>query len=121
MFLATTNKAKRLLHLSFIGEVKPHELEQGREDLAVLLKEMSSGLHILGDLERLGSMGQNCAEAIGKVMEMLDQHGVELIVRVVPHPAKDIGFNIFMLFHYQSRPRVVVCETMLQAAGVLGL
>jgi hypothetical protein len=34
MFLATTNKVKRLLHLSFIGRVRAEELEHSRHELA---------------------------------------------------------------------------------------
>ncbi len=119
MFLVTTNKPRRLLHLSFIGHVSVEELQQGGRDMAVLLAEMPVGLHVLGDLERLQSMGEDCVEQIGKHMELLDQHGVELVVRVVPDPSKDIGFNILMVFHYRNRPRVITCETMADASRLL--
>lgn len=39
MFLATANKPKRLLHLSYIGRVEPEELARGFEDLKVLLAD----------------------------------------------------------------------------------
>ena len=121
MFLVTTNKSKRLLHLSFIGHVTVAELQRGGKDIAELLADWPPGLHLLGDLERLQSMDADCVEELGKNMELLDRHGVELAVRVVPDSTKDIGFNILMVFHYRNRPRVVTCESMVEAARVLSL
>lgn len=119
MFLATTNKSRRLLCLSFIGDVSGKELERGGEEMTLLLADMPGKLRILADLERLQSMDEECAEQLGKTMEMFDRHGVELVVRVVPQPAKDIGFNILMAFHYRNRPRVVTCENIAEALRLL--
>jgi hypothetical protein len=52
---------------------------------------------------------------------LCDQKGVALVVRVVPDPTKDIGFNILSLFHYPHRPPAVTCKTMVEAARLLSL
>src|SRR5258707_574200 len=109
MFLATANKSKQLLHLSFIGRVEPEELQRGLEDLRALLAELSPGFNVLGDFGRLESMNLTCVPEIGRAMEMIDQKGVGLVVRVIPDPSKDIGLNILMAFHYTHRPHVVTC------------
>jgi anti-anti-sigma regulatory factor len=121
MFLATTNKTKKLLHLSFIGHVTAEELRRGSEDLAALLADLPHEMHLLVDLERLEIMDADCAEQLGKTMERHDQHGVALLVRVIPDPTKDIGLNILTAFHYRNRPRTVTCETIAEAAKVLSL
>jgi hypothetical protein len=121
MFLLTTNKAKRLLHMSFIGRVTAEDLRRGGEDLAALLPDLPAGLHLLADLGRLESMDTDCVEQLGKNMELLDRHGVELAVRVISDPTKDIGLSILAVFHYRNPPRTVVCETMIEAARVLAL
>lgn len=121
MFLVTTNKSKRLLHLSFIGHVSVEDLQRGSKDIVELIADWPAGLHLLGDLERLQSMDADCVQELGKNMELLDRHGVELVVRVVPHATQDIGFNILMVFHYRNRPRVVTCQTIAEAAKVLSL
>jgi hypothetical protein len=54
-------------------------------------------------------------------MELMDQHGVEIVVRVIPDSAKDIGLNIISIFHYPNRPRIVTCQTLTEAAQVLAL
>ena len=121
MYLATSNKEKRLLHLSFIGRVKPEQLKRGLEDLKILLADLPPGFRLLADFGRLDSMDLDCVPELGKGMEMVDQKGVGLVVRVIPDPGKDIGLNILTAFHYVRRPRVVNCKTMIEAAKVLSL
>ena len=65
-------------------------------------------------------MDRDCLPEIGRVMELCDDKGVELIVRVVPDQTKDIGLNILSLFHYTRRPRTVVCENLAEALKLLG-
>lgn len=121
MFLATTNKSKRLLYVSFIQQVRAEELQRGLEDVSTLLADLPSDFNLLVDLGRLESMDTACVAEIGKVMEVFDQKGVGLVVRVIPNPAKDIGLNILSLFHYRHRPRAATCETMSEAAELLSL
>jgi len=119
MFLATSNKLKRLVCVSLIQQVRIEELQRGIADVAALLDDLPSGFRLLVDLGHLESMENGSATEIGRVMELFDQKGVELIVRVIPDPTKDIGLNILSLFHYRSRPRTVTCETMSEAVEQL--
>ena len=121
MFLASSNKSKRFLHVSYIQRVEPEELQRGLEDIKLLLADMPSGIRLLVDFSRLEFMGSACATEIGLAMEMFDQHGVELVVRLIPDPSKDIGMNILAIFHYKHRPRIVTCENMAEAAKALAL
>jgi anti-anti-sigma regulatory factor len=121
MFLAMTNKAKRLLYLGYIQQVRTKDLQRGLEELPALLADLPPGFHLLVDLGRLESMDPACSTQIGKVMELCDQHGVGLVIRVIPDPAKDIGFKMLSIFHYPHRPRAVTCKTMSEAAKLLSL
>ena len=121
MFLAMTNKAKRLLYFGYIQQVRTKDLQRGLEELPALLADLPPGFHLLVDLGRLESMEPACATQIGKVMELCDQHGVGLVVRVIPDPAKDIGFKMLSLFHYPHHPRAVTCKTMSEAAKLLSM
>ena len=121
MFLATINKPKQLLHLSFIQQVKAEELQQARENVIMLLADLTSGFRLLTDLGRLDSMDVNCAAEIGKMMELCDEQGVALVVRVIPDHAKDIGLSILSRFHYRHAPHTVTCQNMMEAAKILSL
>jgi ketol-acid reductoisomerase len=121
MFLATSNKAKGLLHLSYIEHVAADDLRRGHNDVVALLADLPAGFKLLVDLGRLKSMDTDCVEELGKIMDLFDQHGLKQVVRVVPEPARDIGFNIMARFHYHHNPRTTNCETMTEAAKLLSL
>ena len=121
MFLATSNKGKRLLCLSYIQQVESGELKRGEEDVKALLAELPTGFRLLVDLSLLESMGLESMDVIGRMMEEFDRSGVAMIVRVIPDSSKDIGFNIYTIFHYPHRPQVVTCQNMTEAARALGL
>jgi len=121
MVLVTASKLRRLLYLSFIGRVDVHELTKASADVASVLEDVGPGFRLLTDFERLESVELEGAAEIGKVMELCDQKGVSLVVRVIPEPSKDIGMNILALFHYPHRPRMVTCANMLEAREALSL
>jgi len=52
-------------------------------------------------------------------MDLLNKQGVSTVVRVIPDPRKDIGFNILSLFHYRPDVQIVTCETLEEAMKVL--
>ena len=107
MFLATTNKARRLLYLSYIQNVTVAQLEHGYPEVQALLAEFPDGFQMLADLGRLESMDIACEEIVGRTMEMLEQHGLKRVVRVIPDSTKDIGLNIIGMFHYSKKIRIV--------------
>jgi anti-anti-sigma regulatory factor len=121
MFLATVSKPKQLLYLNFIGRVSVEQLQQGREDITSLLADIGSGFRVLADFSRLESMDTNCAAEIGKVMELCEQKGVGLVIRIIPDSSKDIGLNILTLFHYRLRPRIMTCNSIAEAEEALQL
>jgi anti-anti-sigma regulatory factor len=121
MFLATSNKAKGLLHLSYIGHVDVADLQREHDNVLALLADLPAGFKMLVDLDRLESMDTNCVDELGQIMEQLDRHGLKQVVRVIPDASKDIGFNILARFHYHHNPRITNCETMIDAAKLLEL
>lgn len=119
--MATSNKANKLLVLTYIGHVRTEELRRGRESASKLLAELPAGFRVLADFERMDQMDTAAAQELGKMMEEADERGVEMIVRVIPDPSKDIGLNILAMFHYKRQLPMVTCKTMEEAAKTLGL
>jgi anti-anti-sigma regulatory factor len=121
MFLATANKTKRLLCLTYVERVLPDELKLARADIQSLLADLPPGFCLLADLSQVTFMDPECATEIGRTMELIDQAGVRLIVRVISDPAKDIGLNILTIFHYPRHPRIITCETLADALTKISL
>lgn len=121
MVLVASNRTKQLLYVSYVADVHPAQFVRTFADLETLVKELSPDFRLLVNLTELQSMDLECMTEIGRVMELLDRSGVGLIVRVIPDPAKDIGLNIFSIFHYSHRPQVATCKNMAEAGQLLGL
>ena|SRR5277367_1045197 len=121
MVLVTSNKARRLLFVSYIGQVRPADLVRHRPDVEVLMAELPPDFRVLVNLSELEAMDLECMTEIGRIMELIDRRGVGLIVRVIPDPGKDIGLNIFSIFHYPRRPQIVSCKSMMEAGKLLRL
>ncbi len=121
MILASLNKPKQLLLLSYIGEVKSDDFVRARGDLISFLNEMSPGFRLLTDLSDVDLIHEDALPQISEAMDLCHEHGVGIIVRVIPDPAKDIGMNILSAFHYPQGQRIVTCASMLEAAKALGL
>jgi hypothetical protein len=121
MVLVTANKHQRLLFLNYVQRVLPAELEAARGESTALLADLPPGIRLLADLSQLESMDPECMVEIGRAMDLFNQHGVSLIVRVIPDPAKDIGLNILTIFHYPHHPRIINCQNLAQALRQLSL
>lgn len=115
MVLATSNKCQKLLSLRYVDRVTPEELEGLLQEIEYLIAELPSDIRMLADLSQLEYMDPACMTVIGKTMDLLDKHGVSVIVRVIPDDSKDIGLNILSIFHYAHHPRLITCQTLPQA------
>jgi len=121
MVLITSNQPRRLLCMTYVQRVTPAELVGSRDELATLLAELPTDFRLLADLSQLESMDAECVTEIGRAMELIGQHGVSLIVRVIPDPAKDMGLNILAIFHYPHHPRTITCQSLAEGLRELSL
>ncbi len=121
MFLVTTNKLRRLLYLNFSGHVRLEELGSARDELLALLADLPSGFRLVTDLSRLQSMDLACEAEISRVMELMKERGLSTVIRVIPEPEKDIGFNILAAIHYDRHVQTLTCASLEQAAHLLSL
>lgn len=120
MVEASTDKAKNRLTLRFSGRVTAAEMNGYDKKIMDLILELQPGFTIFTDLSKLDSMDLACAPHIERTMDFANKKGVKKVVRVIPDPQKDIGFNIMSLFHYRSRKVLIVtCETLAEAKEIL--
>ena len=121
MVLAAINEVKRFIYLGFIGKIQVADLSEYYEEVVLLLADLPAGFRLLTDLSRVESMEPGCEVEIGRVMEVFSEKEISAIVRVIPSPHKDIGFNILSAFHYKRQVPTTTCGSMDEAARILGL
>ena len=118
-FSVETDVPQRLLSMSYTHAVRPEEARCCLEKVQILLPELSPGFRLLTDLTQLESMDSSCSPYLIQIMDLCDERGVAMVVRVVSDPQKDIGFGIMSLFHYRSDVQIVICSNWDEAARAL--
>ena len=95
------------------------ETEKGLEQIRSGLAQLQPGLRLLADLTELEAMDAWCAPHIEKAMDLFNEKGTSLVVRVIPDPHRDIGMTIMSIFHYGGDVRIVTCVSLAEAEQVL--
>ena len=115
MFRLEIEPNANLIKLVFVGHLSAKEMKACAEQFEELLKQVQPGFRLLTNLTGIEAMDLDSAPYIKDVMDSCNQAGIGMVVRVIPDPRKDIGFNIMSLFHYRRGVRIVTCETLEQA------
>ncbi len=94
------------MRITFSQDVDEPQAQRCRGEIETALAKMQPGFRVLTDLSGLASMDIACAEAIRQIMDLCRDNGVAEIVRIIPDPQKDIGFQLMSHFHYAERSGV---------------
>ena len=113
------DQPQNLLVIRYSGLVRPDETERGLEEVRAGLAKLKSDFRLLADLTELQSMDVGCAPFIEKAMDLCNEKGASIVVRVIPDPHLDIGLQIMSIFHYRGDVQIFTCETLDQAKEML--
>jgi anti-anti-sigma regulatory factor len=110
-----SNVPRRLLEIRYGGVVRAEETEKGLEQLRASLAKLEAGFRVLVDLAELELMDVKCAPFVEKAMDLCNEKGASMVVRVVPDPHRDIGLQIMSVFHYRGDVRIITCQSLAEA------
>jgi hypothetical protein len=113
------NPEAEVLTVVFHGRISLPEMQAHLAEVISVTDRITGEFTLLTDLSKLDAMDKSCVPALGKIMDCFRKHGVRQIIRVTPHPEKDIGFNILSLFHYDRSVPIVTCATRAEANAIL--
>ena len=99
---AITNRQGTLLIMHFSGTVDRKQTRRCVELLGALIGELKPGFTVITDLGRLEHMDLDCAEDVGRIMDLCNEARVAQVSRVIPNSEVDIGWNILSRFHYDE-------------------
>jgi len=111
--------SRRLISVSYTQSVGPHEARHCFEKIQKILTAFHPGFRLLADFTQMVSMDASCTPYLEQIMDLCSEKGVALVVRIIPDPRKDIGFNIMSLFHYAREVIIVTCTNREEAARAL--
>jgi len=120
MYHSEIDEPRNLLKISYTGRVDVEQTRLCAKECERAVQQLRPGFYLLTDLSGLEQMDLACVPDIKRMMDLCDRGGVELVVRLIPDPRKDIGLKIMSLFHYRKRVRIVTCERLEEALQILG-
>ena len=105
-----------VLCVEFGGHVTADALRHVLEAVQQRLPALHPGFSALIDLSRLEKMDLDGGPFLAAMMEAFRGSGIGQVVRVVPNPSKDIGFNILSAIHYRGQVPVATVRSLAEAA-----
>ncbi|MEO6001903.1 MAG: hypothetical protein ABIZ04_00290 [Opitutus sp.] len=115
----TADGQRNILRITFAGNVTSADLIQYRADSMKALEALRPEFTLCVDLTDLVNMDFDCVPYIEQNMELVRDHGVKLVVRIIPDRTKDIGLSIMSLFHYRRGLKMLTVETRAEAEHLL--
>lgn len=115
MYFVEADAAQGILRMTFSQHVTAEELKRCRVEVEQSVANLSPGFRIFTDLSTLDEMDFDCVPEIRGVMDLLREHGVGRVIRVVPDPGKDIGFSILSFFHYGPKVDIQTFDSLPEA------
>jgi anti-anti-sigma regulatory factor len=113
------DELKSLFVIRYNGVVRAQETERGLEQIRSGLAKLQRGFRLLADLSELQSMDVACAPFIEQAMDIFNEKGASMVVRVIPDPHRDIGLQIMSIFHYRGDVQIITCQTLPEADETL--
>jgi len=113
------DQPRNLFVIRYSGRIIAEDTEKGLEQIQSGLAQLPSGFRLLADLTDLEAMDAGCAPHIEKAMDLCNEKGTSLVVRVIPDPHRDIGMTIMSIFHYGGDVRILTCLSLAEAEQVL--
>jgi hypothetical protein len=119
IFEAKIDAARNLVRTRYSGDITAAAMQEVVSRVETFLPDLKPGFSLFADFRDVASIGLDCVPSIAKIMDLCREHGIGLIVRRLPEPARDIGINILAVVHYRGQVRTVTVDTVEEAERAL--
>jgi anti-anti-sigma regulatory factor len=106
--------------VEFEGNIDAEQAKQFFADLEKVHPKPDKDFKLLTDFSLVDAMDFSVKGEIEKAMDLFNAQGVTEIIRVIPDPNMDIGFNIMSASHYSKQIKVHTVRSRQEAEAHLG-
>src|SRR6476659_3312387 len=115
LFRIICDQTQNQLMIVYNGHVTPEDTVRCADEVQLAITKTKPGFQLLVDMTELEAMDVSCAPHIRTLMDTCNQNGVARVIRIIPNPKLDIGFQIMSYFHYRDDVEIVTCESLDEA------
>ena len=113
------DKKRNTIVIEFSGKIDAVQGEEYLPKIPAVIPGHGKGFNLLVDASKVESIDPKLKDAVTQAMDIFNAHGVKKVVRVIPDPHQDIGFNILSVFHYSKDVKIVTVESRDEAEAQL--
>ena len=113
------DKKRNTVVIEFSGKI---DAVQGKEYLPKIpaaIPKHGRGFNLLVDTSKVESIDPKLKDAVTEAMDIFNAQGVQRVIRVIPDPHTDIGFNILSIFHYSKDVKIITVASRSEAEARL--
>jgi hypothetical protein len=114
------DRERNTVIVEFEGNVDAEQARQFFVDLEDIRPKPENGFKLLTDFSLVDAMEFSVKSEIEKAMDLFNAQGVTEIIRVIPDPNMDIGFNLMSASHYSKQIKVHTLRSRQEAEAYLG-
>ncbi|MCM8813181.1 MAG: hypothetical protein NC924_04505 [Candidatus Omnitrophica bacterium] len=119
MFCVAADSRYNALVVTFEGIFDSVQAGMLVKDIQEKVRGLKKDFLVFTDMTDLERMDKDAVPNIEMLMQTCDTYGAATVVRIIPQPDKDIGFNIMSKFHYSPRVKIYTCRSRKEAHGLL--
>lgn len=113
------DEVRRSLRALFCGVVSPSLVADAVIRVQAEVPKLGAGFVLVTDLSELESMDLECFRDVTRMMDVCFAAGLGKVIRIIPDPQKDIGFQMLALVHYRGKIPSMTCTTRAEAEAEL--
>ena len=103
----------------FEGGIDAAQAQEALADLERVLPKGGEGFTLLVDYAAVDTMEPAVEAVVVKTMDFCNARGVTEVLRVLPDPAADLGFDILSREHYSKRVQIHTFRSRQEAQAFL--
>ena len=97
------DSGKNAVIVEVAGNVDAAQAQRAIADLERILAQVEKGFKLLADFSAVETMEPDVEGEVIKGMDLANAKGVAEVIRVLPDPDLDLGFNTLSIFHYSRQ------------------
>jgi hypothetical protein len=113
------DSGKNAVIIEVAGDVDAAQGERALQELEKLLPSIERGFKLLADFSAVETMEPDVEGVVIRGMDLVNANGVSEVIRVLPDPDLDLGFNMLSIFHYSRQVQFHNVRTREEAEPLL--
>jgi hypothetical protein len=101
--MVEVNSEEKSVRMRFCGAIQPGHVSAAVNTALLEATKLGSGFVLVTDLTDLENMDIDCFRGLTRMMDLFVEAGLGRVIRIIPDPRKDIGFQLLGVVHYRGK------------------